>query len=145
MRTENLSLQEKEVLKKLGLYDLTKVKTKVKTKAKGRLEPEPYILLRESKCLFCGTVSHSCFKLSPPRTNPYTLEGKKITSEDVLSTDVVRKEVGICFTCKQCHKTLEKETKEELINRILILKGGKGGILKGGNKRNLSKGGRIDE
>jgi hypothetical protein len=121
----DLTPQEKNVLKRLNLYDFVKPKKQgliVKTKVKAKVKT--YVLLKTSLCLFCRRTSDEFFRMSPSEIRPCILEAKVITYNDILPTDSIREEKEFCFTCKHCKAFLEKESKEELIKRILILKGG---------------------
>lgn len=119
---ESLSFSDKEVLETLNLTNMIKPKKKAEApQAEPRVLPKPYILLRISACRLCKTVAENYFRMLPAKENRYLLEGKRITPENVLPSDtIVKKEVSYA-TCNYCYKILEKETKFELIRRIILL------------------------
>ena len=117
---EVLPPSDKEVLKALNILSLVKPLPN-KSPSLPRLLPKPYILCRVSTCSICETTFSSYFRMLPFSENPYTLQAKKIAFKDILPTDTVRKEKESCSGCFYCYEVLSKETKRELIKRIIIL------------------------
>ena len=115
-----LPTSDKEVLETLNILDLVKP---VGKPTSPRPLPEPYVLLRISTCSICETVNTFYFRMLPFPENPYALQARKITFKDILPTDTVRKEKESCSGCFYCYKILARETKRELIRRIIILTG----------------------
>ena len=121
---EVLPSSDKEVLKTLNILDLVKP-LPGKSPASLQPLPEPYVLLRVSTCSLCETTFNTYFRMLPFPENPYTLQAKEIAFKDILPTDTVRKEKESCSGCFHCYRVLAKETKRELIRRIIILTGRK--------------------
>lgn len=121
---EALPPSDKEVLKALNILSLVKP-LPGKSPASPRLLPKPYVLRRVSTCSICETTFSTYFRMLPFPENPYALQAKKIFSKAVLPTDTVKKEKESCSGCLHCYEVLVKETKRELIKRIIILTGRK--------------------
>ena len=117
-----LPTSDKEVLETLNILDLVKPLPN-KPQSQPRPLPEPYVLLRVFTCSICETTSEHYFRMLPFQENPYALQAREISFEDILPTDTVRKEKESCSGCFHCYKVLTKETKRELIRRIIILTG----------------------
>lgn len=117
---QELPAPDKEVLKALGILDLVK-SLPGKPQAQPRPLPKPYVLLRTFTCSICETTSENYFRMLPFQDNPYVLQAKRITFKDILPTDTVRKEKEFCSGCFYCYEVLAKETKRELIKRIITL------------------------
>ena len=115
-----LSTSDKEVLETLNILDLVKPLPS-KPQSQPQPLPEPYVLLRVSTCSICETTTEYYFRMLPFQENPYALQAREISFEDILPTDTVRKEKESCSGCFHCYKVLAKETKRELIKRIIIL------------------------
>ena len=115
-----LPASDKEVLKTLGILDLVKPLSVSKPTSPQPL-PEPYVLLKVFTCSLCETTFNTYFRMLPFPENPYALQAKAITFKDILPTDTVREEKEFCSGCLHCYKILSKETKRELIKRIIIL------------------------
>ena len=116
-----LPASDREVLKALNILSLVKPLPSKPTSS--RPLPKPYVLLKVSTCSICETISKHYFRMLPFPENPYSLQAKKITFRDVLPTDTIRKERESCFGCFHCYEVLARETKRELIRRIIILTG----------------------
>lgn len=119
---EALLPSDKEVLKALNILSLVKP-LPGKSPASPRLLPKPYVLFRISTCSICETTFSTYFRMLPFPENPYALQAKKIAFKDVLPADTIRREKESCFGCFYCYEILAKETKRELIKRIIILTG----------------------
>ena len=117
-----LPASDKEVLETLNILDLVKP-LPGKPQSQPQPLPKPYVLLRVSTCSICETTTECYFRMLPFPENPYTLQAKAITFEDILPTDTVRKEKESCSGCFHCYEVLARETKRELIRRIIILSG----------------------
>ncbi len=121
---KELPQEDKEVLKALNILNLVKPLLSKHSPTSPRILPKPYVLLRDYKCSICKTTFSDYFRMLPSKEDPYTLQAKKITFEDILSTDTVKKgkkEKEIRSGCFHCYKVLGKESKEELIKRIIAL------------------------
>lgn len=114
--------EDKEVLKALDILSLVKPLSSKPLSSPQPL-PEPYILLKVSTCRLCETISKHYFRMLPFPGNPHALQAKEITFEDILPTDTIRKEKESCSGCFHCYRVLARETKRELIRRIIILTG----------------------
>ena len=114
--------EDKKVLKSLDILDLVKPLLN-KPQAQPKALPKPYISLRIFTCNICETTFEHYFRMFPFSEDPYTLRATEITFKDILSTDTVRKEKESCSGCFHCYEVLAKETKRELIRRIIILTG----------------------
>lgn len=117
---QNLPPSDKEVLKALNILNLVKP-LPGKSPSSPQPLPKPYVLFRVSTCSICETVFNTYFRMLPFQENPYALQGKRISFEDILPADTIRKEKESCFGCLHCYEILSKETKRELIKRIIIL------------------------
>lgn len=115
-----LSISDKEVLKTLNILDLVKPLAN-KPQASPKVFPEPYILHKIFTCSVCETTFNIYFKMLPFPKNPWALQAKKITFEDILPTNIIRKEKEFCSGCSHCYEVLGKESKKELIKRIIAL------------------------
>lgn len=124
---EDLSLEDKKALKTLGILSLVKP-LKKKTKPQYNL-PKPYILLKISTCSICETTFDTYFRMSPFSSSSlqgsYSLKAEHISFKDILPKEAIKKEKGFCSGCLYCYKVLSKETKKELIKRIIIATGGR--------------------
>lgn len=117
---ENLTSEDKEVLKALGILNL--VRPKNKTPRNKTLPPplEPYVLKRVAACCVCKTISNSYFKMvSTP--GKYFLASIKIEQEDILPSDTVKEVKDHYLGCSNCYKVLKEKSKEELIRKIIKL------------------------
>ena len=114
---KELPESDKEVLKTLDILDLVKPKH---SPTSPRPLPKPYILCKTFTCSLCETTFSKYFRMLPSPENPYTLQAKKICSKAILPTDTVRKEKEPCFGCFHCYAVLARETKRELIKRIIL-------------------------
>lgn len=121
-----LPASDKEVLKTLNILDLVKPLPN-KPQASPKILPKPYVLLRISTCSLCETTFETYFRMLPSQENPYILKAKKILFRAVLPTDTVKREKEACSGCFHCYEILGRETKRELIKRIITLTGKRGG------------------
>ena len=119
---QDLPEEDKEILKILDLFNLVKPK-KIKMPVQSLPLPKPYILLKTFKCTLCETTFINYFRMLPLKENPYILQAKAIAFKDILPTDIVKKEKESCSGCFYCYEVLAKETKRELIKRIITLAG----------------------
>lgn len=117
---QTLPSSDKEVLKTLGILDLVKPLPN-KNQVSTRILPKPYVLLRVFTCSLCGTIFEHYYRMLPFPDNPWALQAKEILFEGVLPTDTVKKEKEPCSSCLFCYRVLAKETKRELIKRIITL------------------------
>ena len=116
-----LSSSDKEVLRTLNLFDVLKPKKRAKPRTVPRNLPKPYILMTISTCKLCKTVSRSYFSMLPAKGNCYLLGAQRIAQESIHPSDTVVEKKESCTTCPNCRGILKKETKDELIKRILLL------------------------
>lgn len=121
LQWETLPEESKEVLRNLNILDLVKPLKNKHSPAEAKTLPKPYILLRTSTCSLCKTTFNTYFRMLPAPTNPYLLQGENVSLNSIRSTEDIVKETEHCLTCSYCYKILEKESKEELIKRIVIL------------------------
>ena len=120
---KTLTEKDKGVLNGLGLLQYIKplAKSRTKPRAEPRALPKPYILLRTSTCRLCKTVTKYYFRMLPSEQDPFLLEAKRITPRSIHPSDLVAEDKEKSATCAYCSSVLEKETKGELIKRILYL------------------------
>jgi hypothetical protein len=121
LQWKTLQEESKEVLRRLNILDLVKPLKNKHSPAEAKTLPKPYVLLRISTCSLCKTTFNTYFRMLPAPTNPYLLQGENVSSDSILSTEDIIEETEHCLTCSYCYKILEKESKEELIKRIIIL------------------------
>lgn len=120
---KELPSSDKEILETLNILDLVKpLKGKPLLKESLPL-PEPYILLKTFKCTLCKTIFIKHFRMLPSLQDPYVLQAKEIAFSDLLPGDRIKEEKESCTGCFHCYEILTKETKRELIKRIIILEG----------------------
>ena len=122
---KELPPSDREVLKALNILDLVKPLKSKASPAPAQPLPKPYILVVVSTCSICETTFKKYFRMLPSQENPYILQAKKIFFYNILSTDTVRKRKELCSGCFHCYEVLAKESKRELIKRIITLTGRK--------------------
>lgn len=111
--------EDKEVLKSLNILDLVKPLLS-KPQASPRVLPKPYILLRIFTCNICGTTFEQYYRMLP-LNNPWVLQAKEILFKDILHEELIKEEKELCSGCSYCYEVLAKESKRELIKRIITL------------------------
>ena len=116
--------EDREVLKALNILDLVKPLPSKTSPTSPQPRPKPYVLVITSTCSICETIFEKYFRMLPSKESPYILQAKEVAFKDLLPTDTVRKGKEPCSGCFHCYKVLGKESKEELIKRIIALTGG---------------------
>ena len=122
---KELPERDKEILKALNILDLVKPLPSKHSPITPQPLPKPYVLRVTTTCNLCETTFNTHFKMLPPQENPYILQAKEIAFTDILPTDTIRKKKGFCSGCFHCYEVLAKESKRELIKRIISLIGRK--------------------
>lgn len=126
MQWKALPPKDKEALKTLGILDLVKPKKSKTLKSKAYPLLKPYILKRISTCTICKVVSTNYFRMIPAQ-GKYLQMNTAIKREDILPSEIETIKEAECYYsgCPHCYEVLAKESKEELIRRIIILTRGR--------------------
>ena len=122
---KELPERDKEILKALNILDLVKPLPSKHSPTSPQPLPKPYVLVITSTCSICETIFEKYFRMLPSEGSPYILQAKEIAFKNILPTDTIRKKKGFCSGCFYCYEVLAKESKRELIKRIISLTGRK--------------------